>query len=335
MIKYGIILPVRNGGLYIRECIHSILSQTYTDFQLLVLENCSTDGTSEWLSSLNDSRITIHPADRPLTIEENWSRIVQISKPEFITLIGHDDLLDPHYLSEMNKLISLHPQASLYMSHFRYIGSNGETIRKSKPMDEIQNASEFLAFFLCNTVDTMGTGFMMRSLDYDSIGGIPPSYPNLLFADFELLVELTAISYRATASTECFAFRLHQSATTTSTDLKFISAFDRFINYLELLKIGDSKMKDIIERYALNFIQFYCKGLSHRLLRTPKNRRQGQSVAEVIDRSKSYAERLAPGNSFEPELELSIKIAGIIDRNSVLREMFLLLRKIYSKPFYQ
>jgi hypothetical protein len=74
----------------------------------------------------------------------------------------------------------------------------------------------------------MGTGFMMRAMDYDALGGIPP-YPNLLFADFELWIGLTRKNYKATAFEECFAFRLHQSMTTTSSDLKFQYAFDKFI----------------------------------------------------------------------------------------------------------
>lgn len=65
MTKYGIILPVRNGGAYVKECVQSILSQTLPDLQLQVLDNCSTDGTLQWLESLADPRMSIYPAERP------------------------------------------------------------------------------------------------------------------------------------------------------------------------------------------------------------------------------------------------------------------------------
>lgn len=45
-------------------------------------------------------------------------------------------------------------------------------------------------------IDVMGSGFMMRSADYDDLGGIPAAYPNLLFADFELLINLTKKAIR-------------------------------------------------------------------------------------------------------------------------------------------
>src|SRR5687768_12685451 len=94
-MKYSIIIPVRNGGDYLKECVASILAQTYKDFTLHILENDSTDGTKEWLSQLTDPRIIIKPSSAAFGIEENWSRIVSLEKNEFMTVIGYDDLFHP------------------------------------------------------------------------------------------------------------------------------------------------------------------------------------------------------------------------------------------------
>jgi glycosyltransferase involved in cell wall biosynthesis len=335
MSKYSIILPVRNGGEYVKECVNSILSQTTQDFSLEVLDNCSSDGTAEWISSLKDPRISIHYSSKSLTIEENWSRIISIPKNEFITLIGHDDILDTNYLEVMDRLIAKHPSASLYQAHFRYIDSKGAIIKPCKPMDEVQSASEFLAFFLASSIDTMGTGFMMRSKDYDEVGGIPPRYPNLLFADFELFINLSLKGYKATAAEETFAFRLHQSMTTTSSDIKFQRAYAVFIEYLATLKAKNSDFEKVIARYAPEFIRFYCKGLAHRLLRTPTSKREGHSVANFIAKNKEYADRLVPGNNFDPGKEYSIKLAMRIDSNPLFRALFLAFKKAYKKPVYR
>ena len=82
MAKFSIILPVRNGGEYLKDCVRSILSQTCNDFNLLILENGSNDGGPEWVRSLGDPRIKIIAADRPLSIEENWARIRTLEKNE-------------------------------------------------------------------------------------------------------------------------------------------------------------------------------------------------------------------------------------------------------------
>ncbi|WP_018614938.1 glycosyltransferase family 2 protein [Segetibacter koreensis] len=335
MKKYSIVLPVRNGGEYVKECVNSILSQTLNEFTLHVLDNCSTDGTLEWITSLKDERIIITPSTKSLTIEENWARAVNIPKNEFLTLIGHDDVLEHDYLEVMDELILKYPDASLYQAHFNYIDSKGKIIRKCKPIAEIETAKDFLTSLLTNNFDVMGTGFMMRSRDYDAIGGIPINYPNLLYADFELLVNLTRISYKATSPKTCFDFRLHQSTTTVSPDVKLHKAFETFINFLQSLKTTDKTLIEVIEKFSPDFILFYCKGLSHRLLRTPLVNRDNLSVKKFIRKCEAYSQSLAPGKKFEPLSILSIWLAQVLDSSSIGRNLFLTFKKVYSKPVLQ
>ena len=179
-MTYSIILPVLNGGEYVKQCVKSILTQELSDFELIILDNCSDDGSIEWLRQQNESRIQIQEADRRLTIDESWARIRRIPKSELMTIIGHDDVLDKNYLAVMNELIKSNPEASLYQSHFRYIDKDGKLIRKCRPMQAIQQPADVIHNFLCGEMDIMGTGFMMRSADYDDVGGIP-AYPSLLF----------------------------------------------------------------------------------------------------------------------------------------------------------
>lgn len=330
-MKFSIILPVRNGGEYIKTCVASVLAQSIPDFELQVLENNSSDGTVDWLLSLNDPRIKIYPSDRPLTIEENWGRIVGLSKNEFITLIGHDDILEKDYLETMNDLIRQYPDASLYQTHFTYIDGEGKKIRDSMEMTLKERAVEFLQKFLAKEIDVMGTGFMMRSADYDRLGGIP-DYPNLLFADFELWIRLTAISYRATSAKTCFSFRIHQSMTTRSEDTRYHEAFDRFMNFLGELRKEKKEFDQVIKANAEPFLLFYCRGLSHRLLRTPKSKRANLTVANFISRCKSYATLLGIENEFEPEKEKSIRLAKWIDQYGITRSMFLGFKRIFKNP---
>jgi glycosyltransferase involved in cell wall biosynthesis len=332
MPRYSIILPVRNGGSYVKECVNSILAQTNGDFNLHVLDNDSNDGTGAWIQSLKDDRIIYLPAERSLIIEENWFRITTIQKNEFITLIGHDDVFEKNYLEVIDTLRIKNPGASLFQTHFKYIDGNGRLIRRCKPMPAHLSANDLLAFLLCRMIDTMGTGFMMRASHYDAIGGIP-TYPNLLFADFELWHQLSKPGYLAVSPEECFSFRIHQSTTTTSSDAKYQAAFARFIDYLvaEKNKSGSNK---IIERYAVEFIDFYTKAQAHRLLRTALSKRDGMSVKEIGRQGKVYAGRLLPGNQFDPYENFSFRLAAFIDSNPVTRALFLRFRKYYSKPIY-
>src|ERR1017187_1126844 len=311
-MKFSIILPVRNGGDYVKECVNSILTQTLQDFNLIVLDNCSTDGTLEWLHSLDDNRIIIHEFPKPLSIEENWARIQSIPKNEFITLIGHDDILNENYLEVMNNLILKHPSASLYQTHFQYIDENGKILRTCKPMDEIEYAYEFLAAYMCNIIDTTGTGYMMRSKDYDDLGGINTSFEKLMFADYALWLSLSLISYKATSFEIAFKYRIHDSVSKVTGGQEYQQAFEKFLQFIISHAEKNDKIKIVTERYGKEMLMYFCEGLSHRILKTPRNKRD-IIVKEFIEKCKNYAAILIPGQSFEPEKKFSINIAKILD----------------------
>lgn len=331
--KFSIILPVRNGGKLIKECVYSILNQIITDFNLVVLDNNSIDGTYQWLQTIDDNRIILLPSTVSLSIEDNWTRIVRIPKNQFITLIGHDDLLDKHYLAEMEELIKKYPDASLYQSHFRFIDGKGSELKKCRSMRSSYDSSELLEAILTDSLDTMGTGYMMRAKDYDKLGGIPP-YPNLLFADHTLWISLASLSYMAVSDKECFSYRINQSVSKLSGASKYIDAFFLFLDFLVSQKEKNSEMQKVIDSTIPAYIHTYCRSLAHRLLKTPLNQRNSKTVCEFIEKCKEEAIRLSPKNDFHPMKDPSIRIAKLIDNNLLLRNLYLLFRRFYSKPFY-
>jgi glycosyltransferase involved in cell wall biosynthesis len=332
-VKFSIILPVKNGGEYVKECVQSILAQSCPDFNLHILENCSTDGTAEWLQTLRDERIIIIPAEIPLSIEENWARILFIQKNEFMTIIGHDDLLESNYLQVMNALIEKYPDASLYQTHFRFIDARGNFIKYCKPMDATQTVAEFLKSLFTDTIDTMGTGYMMRSLDYDAINGIA-SYPNLIFADHALWIKLTSLCYKATASTESFLYRLHENLSKTTSALNYINAFYKYLDFLTKLKSDVSNVRVVIEEHITAYIRYYCRSLSHRLLKTPSHERNGMNVSDFINNCIKYNNLLTRKTKFLPLKQFNIRLAKFIDDNVILRKSYFFFKKIYSKPIY-
>src|SRR5438552_6065453 len=332
-MKFSIILPVKNGGEYVKECVQSILLQTYQEFDLHILENCSTDGTAEWLQTLEDDRIIIIPSERSLSIEENWARILSIEKNEFMTIIGHDDLLDKNYLQVMNELIQQYPDASLYQTHFRFIDAKGNFLKKCKPMDEKQTVAAFLHALFVDSIDTMGTGYMMHSKDYEFVGGIP-SYPNLLFADHALWIKLTDLHFKATASSESFLYCLHENLSKRSDAPRYINAFYSYMDFLVELKTKDQNVWMVIDNYIANYIQYYCRSLSHRLLKTPVSKRNGMKVSDFINKCIKYNDLLTDKTRLLPLKQFNIRFAKFIDDNFITRKLYLLFRRIYQKPIY-
>jgi glycosyltransferase involved in cell wall biosynthesis len=258
--QFVIVLPVQNGGEYLKACVSSILAQTYERFRLVVLENASTDDTVDWLRQRHDPRITILESPAPLNIEENWARIARLDMPgEFLTIIGHDDLLDPGYLSSMSTLIDAHPDALLYQTHFRLIDKHGRKLRSCLPMPASETAESFLAARLRLRRDSYGTGYMCRAADYVRVGGIPP-YKKLMFADDALWMSLMRGSYKATLPEETFSYRLHPGGTSHSPDWR--STFDSLASYLDfLIEYGNSNLevKGVLQRDVAEYMVFWFR----------------------------------------------------------------------------
>ena len=330
-MKYSIILPVFNGGEYLKLCVKSILGQTHDVFNLLVLDSGSSDGSIEWIEALNDDRIKIYPTEKRLTIEENWTRIKSISRNEFMTIIGHDDLFDNNYLQMMDELIYRYPDASLYQSHFRFIDGAGSIMRKCKAMNEKIFPPELLKHFLNSSIDTMGTGFIMRSNDFNEVGGMP-NYPKLLFADMELWQRLTDKSYLAVEQAELFSYRRHSGATTASTDISvIIQALEKFIDYLSQLSAIDQKYAKLIRNEGNTLLKQNCQGLSHKLLRTPVTQRNNLTVASVIAEFRKLGKKLNTEPAFEPLDHFKIRVGEIIDSSAFLQSAYLSFRSLLKR----
>lgn len=325
MNRFSIILPVKNGGDYVKECVDSILKQSYTDFNVFILDNISDDGTLQWLQTIKDSRITIIPSSVSLSMEANWGRIKELPKHEYMTIIGHDDLFHEHYLQEMNHLILKYPDASLYQSHFNFIDQHGNYLRKCQNMDEVQTSDDFLKCHILQTLDSMGTGYMYRSKDYDTLGGIPADYPNLIFADYQLWIELTSISYKATSERVCFSYRLHNSVSKKTNGELYQIAFEKYVYFLNDLAQKDERIKKVLNELGHKFLMYYCKALSHRLLKTPLKLRTTKVLA-YVKKYQDYAKMLIPNFPFSPHKQLGISAAIIIDQNAILRRAFLWLK---------
>ncbi len=331
MHKFSIILPVRNGGQYVKYCVQSLLAQTYQQYNIIILDNNSNDGTVEWLQSLQHQKIIIYTSSQSLTIEQNWARALEVPTNEFITLIGHDDILKPDFLATIEQLICLHPNASLYHTHFNFIKANGSIHRPCKPMNNCIQLHELLTGFLNQSIDSMGTGYVMRFLHYQAIAGIPTKYPNLLFADFELWINATAKGYMVVSPKNCFAFRVHQSVTSTTADSLLHKALSMYVDFLQTLKNNSAVCKNAIDTNALQFLLSYVKGFCHRLLRTDFKSRYPLTVKSFVKSTYLLADKLDIKAVYFPKKKASIWIAIFIDSNPLTRTLFLWVKKVFKK----
>lgn len=334
MAKFSIVMPVLNGGEYVKESVHCVLAQTVTDFNLHILDSGSTDGTLEWITSLADPRIIVHTSnsDVVLTIQQNWSRMKTIPRNEWMSIVCADDNLYPDYLEVMQSLINANPDASVFGTHFDFIDSKGAFIKTMEPMNERFTAFSFSEKLITNEIGVVC--MMVKSADFNKMGGVP-EFPNFLFADFPLYIELARLSGNVVISPKiCLAYRLHELSTTkSSVNETYYLAFDRYIHYLYSLKNVDDNFSAVVNKTARNLLQKRGIEFVNKILHTaPAQRKLYKNIKTLIQQHNVYADMLIAEQHFRLEDLAAIKIAKLIDKTSLTRNLFIALKKRYKKP---
>ena len=103
-VRFSIIVPIYNAERYLRECIHSILNQTFLNFELLLVIDGATDNSLDICKSFCDSRITIIIKDNGGVNSARRTGCLY-AKGEYIVLVDSDDFVDINYLEHANALI--------------------------------------------------------------------------------------------------------------------------------------------------------------------------------------------------------------------------------------
>ena len=102
----SVCLPTYNGAAFIKEALESILRQTYQDFELLIVDDGSTDATLDIVQSFADPRIRLQRNPEQLGIPANWNRCLELASGEFVCVFHQDDVMQPDNLQRKVHLLS-------------------------------------------------------------------------------------------------------------------------------------------------------------------------------------------------------------------------------------
>jgi len=128
----SIIIPAYNAAIYLEETIRGVVGQTFRDWELLVVNNASTDSTSNILQRISaelcDPRIRILTNPFTLSMAENWNIGLQQAKGEFVKLICADDIPAKDCLERQVRALRDHPGAILASGARMIINSQGKKL---------------------------------------------------------------------------------------------------------------------------------------------------------------------------------------------------------------
>lgn len=183
--KISVILPVYNAQTYLRESIESILSQSFKDFELIIINDGSTDQSLEIIQSYTDERIVlINQSNAGLPISLN--RAIAIAKGQYLARQDADDISLPTRLAEQSQYLDEHPACAL-------LGSWADILVGNTPSDRSLQHPHFngdiglkLLFFNC----FVHSSVMIRKSALEKSGLYPEEREKFPPEDYDLWLRI-------------------------------------------------------------------------------------------------------------------------------------------------
>ena len=134
--RVSILMPVYNVASYLREAMDSMLAQTYTDFELIVLDDCSPDNSAEILDTYTDPRIVRYRGEKNVGLSNVLNVGMQLARGEYIARVDSDDLSTPERLAVQVAYLDAHPEIDLCSCGMELFGAKQEVwVRENNPED--------------------------------------------------------------------------------------------------------------------------------------------------------------------------------------------------------
>jgi glycosyltransferase involved in cell wall biosynthesis len=168
--KVTIAIPTLNRAAYLRLAVESALAQTYENFEVIVSDNASDDGTSEMLTLLStDRRLRVLKQTVRLSMVENWNACIAASSGDYFLLLSDDDLLDSNALSEMVKSfeqgILPAQQVGVVYCRGRAIDEDGNVTCVGAASPQVEAATPMIIEFFNSRRSTWACTILFRKSD--------------------------------------------------------------------------------------------------------------------------------------------------------------------------
>lgn len=212
-------MPVHNGMPYLPLAVNSILSQSFTDFEFIIVDDCSHDDTPRYLKSITDERIVlvILPENKGVTgaLQEGMKCV----NGKYVARLDADDIAKPHRLQTQVDFLESNPKIGLLGSSIELIDASGKLLSHvNLAKDDIEIRWRFLVKnpFFHSTV-------MFR---HDLLGKHNLGYTLKHGEDYHLWVEMMRFCKGAISAEELIQYRTHQQSWTTTKGKEQERAFD-------------------------------------------------------------------------------------------------------------
>jgi len=209
----SVCIPTYNRAGYLAECVAAILRQTFADFEVVISDNASTDGTREFVSTLRDPRVRYVRNPANVGSRQNWNQCLELARGRYVAILHDDDTYEPMFLARTVQTLEAHPRMGMVYTAAYLIDEEGRRTDclRLYARDQAWAPAVLTRHFLAHNHDIVFSSVVARRNAYQQAGWFDRE---LYCGDFEMWLKLTFLFGTAYLSTPLVSYRTHQSSTT-------------------------------------------------------------------------------------------------------------------------
>lgn len=245
MPKVSVVMPAYNAEVYIRKAIDSILSQTFTDFEFIIIDDGSTDATAEIVQHYKDGRIKFCSNKQNIGVAATLNHGLELSCGEYIARMDADDISLPERFEKQVAYLDEHQDVAVLGTDIELFSDSG-ILEKRVVSHESDKIKEEL-FFSCSLAHP---SVMMRRNMIADLGGYDIEYNGM--EDYELWIRVAEKHKISALSEILLRYRIHGGQVSKNPSSQFMEKMRR------LKKRQASRLSVTATEQEIDLFSAYC-----------------------------------------------------------------------------
>ncbi len=190
-IKYSFVLPAYKAK-FLKAAIDSILNQTYSNFELIIVNDASPEDLDSIVDSYNDSRIQYYKNEKNLggkDLVAQWNHSITYAKGEYLILASDDDEYSLQYLEKMDIMINKYPMVNVFRPRVKRVDNNGKILHLEGFEGEYLSKIEYIYIWTNGMIGSGIPFYIFKRKALMAIGGFV-SMPLAWFSDDATVLRL-------------------------------------------------------------------------------------------------------------------------------------------------
>lgn len=240
----SVVIPVYNGERFLKESLESVFAQTCHDYEVVCVDDGSTDGSCSLLEQYGARVRVIQQENAGQSAARNTG--VRQATGAFVAFLDQDDLWYPSKLAQQVAVLNVEPDVVLVHCNYDRVDGDGRVLVAGAALAERASALASPLGLLLGEALVFPSAMMVRRDVFQRVGGFDPELRG--FEDFDLIARLKQQGRFVLLNESGMAYRLHAEGFTRAGGMGVIRSRERFLIRMKALYAGDRAKKALINR---------------------------------------------------------------------------------------